>query len=77
MYTLLKNLTLNYSDQVTEWIAQRSFSRKFGARNMRRFIQTHIEDPLAEQIIGDYRHSISQIAIAVNENGEELKITCL
>ena len=72
-----KSLSLHFTPQVTEWIAQRSFSRKFGARNMRRFIQTHIEDPLAEQIIADYRHSITQIAITVSEDGEELKISCM
>ena len=72
-----KNLTLHYAPQVTEWIAARAYSRKFGARNMRRFIQTHIEDPLAEQLIADYRHTITQISITTQENGEDLKITCL
>ncbi len=72
-----KGLTLHYNDQVTKWIASRSYSRKFGARNMRRFIQTHIEDPLAEQIIADYRHTISQVSISVDTTEDTLAITCL
>ena len=72
-----KGLSLHYNDQVTEWIAKRSYSRKFGARNMRRFLQTHIEDPLAEQIIADYHHSISQVSLSVREDGEDLKIQCM
>ena len=72
-----KNLSISYDTRVTNWIAERSYSRKFGARNMRRFIQTHIEDPLAEQLIADYRHTITQIFISVQDDGEHLKITCL
>ncbi len=72
-----KDLTLHYTERVSEWIATNAYSRKFGARNMRRFIQTHIEDPLAEQIIADYRHTISQISIDVSEASDDLNITCL
>ena len=72
-----KNLLISYDTPVTSWIAERSYSRKFGARNMRRFIQTHIEDPLAEQLIADYRHTITQIFISVQDDSEHLKITCL
>jgi ATP-dependent Clp protease ATP-binding subunit ClpA len=72
-----KGLSLHFNEQVTEWIARRSYSKKFGARNMRRFIQTHIEDPLAEQIIADYRHSITQVSLSVQEDGESLKIQCM
>ena len=72
-----KNLTLHYTTEAAQWIAQRSYSRKFGARNMRRFIQTHVEDPLAEKIIADVQHTITQISLTEQENGDSLKITCL
>lgn len=72
-----KGMCLRYSEQVTAWIAEHSYSRKFGARNMRRFIQSHIEDPLAEQMIADYRHGITQISIEVDADGQNLKINCL
>ena len=35
-------------------IAKKAFSRKYGARNLRRAIQTDLEDPIAERIIKSY-----------------------
>jgi hypothetical protein len=35
---------------------------------MRRYISTHIEDPLAEQIIAGYGRSLSGAKIKVSEN---------
>ena len=46
-----KNITFKYSQPAVEYIARSSYSRKFGARNMRRFIQNHIEDAIAEKVI--------------------------
>ena len=69
-----KGITLSWSDDVATFIAEQSFSHKFGARNMRRYIQTHVEDPLAEKIISDYRARVSEVSIAV-ENGA-LTILC-
>ena len=69
-----KDIRLKYSDDALALIAERSYSAKFGARNMRRFIQTEIEDKLAELIISDYNRSFSEAEISA-ENGE-LKITC-
>ena len=69
-----KDIKLKYSDDALALIAERSYSAKFGARNMRRFIQTEIEDKLAELIISDYNRSFSEAEISA-ENGE-LKITC-
>jgi len=70
-----KNITLSYTDTVLELIAQKSYSRKFGARNMRRYIQKEIEDQLAEQIIADYgrRYSMAKI----DSDGEHIRVLCM
>lgn len=49
-----KSITLEYTDAVLEYISEKSYSRKFGARNLRRFIQTEVEDKAAEIIISRY-----------------------
>jgi len=49
-----KNITFEYTDEALKYIAEKSYSRKFGARNLRRFIQTEIEDKAAEIIISKY-----------------------
>ena len=60
--------------KVIEIIAKKSFSKKFGARNMRRFIQSDIEDRLAEYIISNYDKSISSVELS--EKNGEISIKC-
>ncbi|MEE0970189.1 MAG: ATP-dependent Clp protease ATP-binding subunit [Clostridia bacterium] len=70
-----KDITLNCITEALEYIAEKSFSSKFGARNMRRFIQTNIEDKLAELIIADYKQTYTQAYIGVSEG--KLSIACM
>ena len=70
-----KALTLRYTDEAAALIAERSYSVKFGARNMRRYIQRHVEDAIAEAVIADYTHNLTQILVHV-ENGE-IKVSCM
>ena len=70
-----KGITLTWNEDVAAFIAKESFSHKFGARNMRRYIQTHVEDPMAESIISDYRTKVTAAKISVKDGN--LSITCL
>ncbi|MBQ3126887.1 MAG: ATP-dependent Clp protease ATP-binding subunit, partial [Clostridia bacterium] len=70
-----KGIAFTASDEAAALIARESYSHKYGARNMRRYIQTHVEDQLAEQIIADYNRSISAASLGV-ENGC-LQVRCL
>ena len=70
-----KSIALSYSDEALKLIAKASFSRKFGARNMRRYIQKEVEDRLAEQIIADYTHSYSVAKVVVE--GESINVLCM
>ncbi len=72
-----KNITFKYSDEALKYIAENSYSQKFGARNMRRFIRTHVEDELAEYIISDYNKSISAVALSYSEQDDKLKVECI
>ncbi len=62
---------LSYSDAVLSFIAEESYSEKFGARNMRRFIEKNVEDKLAELII----ESIGQKLLGVHLDAVDGKIT--
>ena len=70
-----KGITIKYGDEVAEHIAKGSFSEKYGARNMRRYIQKNVEDKLAEIIISDYSGSISQASLTVKDG--EIAVNCL
>ena len=60
-----KNIKIAWSEDAVGLIAARSYSKKYGARNMRRFIQTEIEDVIAEEIIGRYDSPIIAVSIDV------------
>ena len=70
-----KGITLSYSDAALALIAKESYSHKFGARNMRRYIQTHVEDALAEKIIADFTRSITHAS--VNEKDGKISVQAL
>ena len=70
-----KEINLSYTDEAAALIAEKSYSRKFGARNMRRYIQKNVEDKLAELIIADYERDITQARISVRDG--ELAIDCM
>ena len=70
-----KDIQLLYTPQALERIAEQSFSRKYGARNMRRYIQREIEDPLASKVIADYKKQVSAVKIDADEEG--FRIHCL
>ncbi len=63
---LKKGIKLSYSDKVLSFIAKESFSEKYGARNMRRFIEKNIEDKLANELIGNYTSNIKEISIKMS-----------
>ena len=64
-----KAITFTYDDALVEYLTHKSFSRTYGARNLRRTIQTELEDPMATRIIESYDNPVTQVKATV-ENGE-------
>ena len=46
-----RGIRFEYTDALCEFVIDKSYSRKFGARNMRRFIESNVEDAIAELLI--------------------------
>jgi len=46
-----KNISFAYTDEAAKLIARKAYSKKYGARNLRRLIQTEVEDKMANLII--------------------------
>ena len=46
-----KGIKVTFTDACRDFVAEKSYSAKYGARNMRRFIQTSIEDKIAELLV--------------------------
>ena len=62
-----RSLHFTYTDEAAEKIAGESYSETYGARNMRRYIQRNVEDPLAEAVIADYTHTLTQVRLCVQD----------
>ena len=72
-----KGIKFAYSDDAVAFIARNSYSQKFGARNMRRFIRSNVEDMLAEKIISDYNKTITIAHLGYNAEEDKLVVECM
>ena len=72
-----KGISFRYSEEALAFIARKSYSRTFGARNMRRFICANVEDRLAEAIISDYEKKISGVSLSYSEKDDKLTVECI
>ena len=64
------NVTLELDDNAREWIAERGYDPKMGARPMARIIQEHIKRPLAEELLFGSLADGGHVRIGVGEDGE-------
>ena len=64
-----KGLGFEYTDSLVEYLSEKGYSEKYGARNLRRLIQTDVEDPIASRIVSSYREPPARIK-ADAANGE-------
>ena len=62
-----KGIKLVYNDDVLHLIAEESYSEKYGARNMRRYIEKHIEDKLAEVILSNYHTGLKGVSLTAKD----------
>ena len=67
-----KEIALTFTPESLALIAEKSYSAKFGARNMRRFIETEVEDRIASEII---RTKGALKKITVGSDGERITVT--
>lgn len=66
---------LSVTDQAKAFLAERGFSRDYGARPLKRAIQTHVEDKLSELLLdGDCPQGAT---LFIDVDGQELKASAL
>ncbi|MFI3313394.1 MAG: ATP-dependent Clp protease ATP-binding subunit, partial [Eubacteriales bacterium] len=64
---LERGIALVWQPDLLEYLAKKSYSATYGARNLRRTIQKEMEDPIAEAIIDSYTNPISTIILSTVE----------
>ena len=66
--------TLNLSEKAKDYIADKGFDKKYGARPLNRAIQKYIEDALAEEIVNSKLSEGDTISMDLDEKKNELTI---
>jgi ATP-dependent Clp protease ATP-binding subunit ClpA len=46
-----RNVSIELNDDAREWLAEKGYDKKFGARPLSRVIQEHVKKPLAEELL--------------------------
>lgn len=65
-----KSLGFKYTHESAQAIAKTAFSKKYGARNIRRLIQTEVEDKMAAIIIEKKTNKNIIFSLSTDENGK-------
>ena len=66
--------TVNLSDEAKEFIADKGFDSKFGARPLQRAMQKYLEDPLAEEILKGEIVEGSVVTVELDKENDCLKV---
>ena len=67
-----KAITFDLKDSAREFIADKGFDPNFGARPLKRAIQKHLEDPLAEEILRGEYTSNCHVTVFKHETEDKL-----
>jgi ATP-dependent Clp protease ATP-binding subunit ClpC len=67
--------TIEMTDKAKDYICDKGYDEKFGARPLKRAIQKFIEDPLAEEIVKSSLSVGDKILLDLEDGKEELKVT--
>ncbi len=62
-----KGMALEWDGTVVDFLTKKSYSAKYGARNLRRTIQREIEDPVATELVDRRRSLAEKIKITAND----------
>ncbi len=65
---------LKLNDEAKDFLAEKGYDEKFGARPLKRAIQKFIEDPMAEEIINQGIEEGDKITVSLNKEKSDLVI---
>ncbi len=73
-----RKITIELDDKARTWLANRGYDPAYGARPLKRVIQRHVQDPLAEQILAGRIKDGETVRLSVRDgelvlNGEPVK----
>jgi ATP-dependent Clp protease ATP-binding subunit ClpA len=69
-----KDVSFTWTEGVIDHLADKGFSEKYGARNLRRLIQRDLEDLIALELVTRYQETVTAIAADADEKGITLQV---
>ena len=70
-----RRITVTVTDAARQWLTENGYDPAYGARPLRRLVQTAIGDPLARLLIGGQVTDGEQVTVDHVEGGQELQLT--
>ena len=68
-----RGIALSWDESLVDFLVKEAYSITYGARNLRRTIQKHVEDPIAEKIIDSCFEPIRAISITAQDGAVRLE----
>ncbi len=65
------DIELKFTDHLKKYIFEKGYDKKYGARPLKRAIQTYVEDELAETILRGDVHKGELVTVSVRKNKDE------
>ena len=69
-----RRISLHITDEALQWLVNRGYDPAYGARPLRRLVQTAIGDPLAKEILSGAVHDGDTVEISTVPDGERLNV---
>jgi ATP-dependent Clp protease ATP-binding subunit ClpB len=69
-----RRLTLSVSDDAKHWLAERGFDPIYGARPLRRLVQTAVGDQLAKKLLSGQIRDGDEVLVTLAADGETLTV---
>lgn len=70
-----RRITLSVTDAAREWLAEHGYDPAYGARPLRRLVQTEIGDRLARMLLAGEVKDGETVVVSVAEDGQALTVT--
>jgi ATP-dependent Clp protease ATP-binding subunit ClpB len=70
-----RRIVLKLTDEAKQWLVNKGFDPVYGARPLRRLVQTAVGDKLAKGILAGEVHDGSTVLIGTEPSGEDLTLT--
>ena len=68
-----RGIALSWDESLVDFLVKEAYSITYGARNLRRTIQKHVEDPVAEKIIDSCFEPIRAISLTAQDGAVKLE----